>query len=103
MQFSAATSLSSQTLYPLTDDFYTDFLEGCRAQCYGYSPNAKSREKKAIAEAEWLRVIQMMKKGPGPREGRELHHGQALHPGRWRPGPAGQNFGPFWPFGGRPN
>ena len=102
VQFSAATSLSNQTLYPLTDDFYTDFLEGCRAQCYGYSPNAKTREKKATAEAEWLRVIQMMKKGQDrEKEENSITVKRSIMGAGG--GPAGQNFGPFWPFGGRPN
>lgn len=102
VKFSAATSLSSQTLYPLTDDFYPHFLDGCTAQCYRYSPNAKTRAMFKEAEGLWLQSISEM-----AREVDREKEENTIRPKRTiigaGGGPVGRNYGPFWPYGGRPS
>jgi hypothetical protein len=43
----------AQTLFPLTDDYESHFRQGCVAQAYRYSPEAKVRAKFAQEWALW--------------------------------------------------
>jgi hypothetical protein len=97
VQFSAATSLASQTLFPLTDDFYQRFLDGCTAECYRYNPNLKIRANYATAKKEWLESLIAMRR----QSDRELELNR-IKPSRSIIGAGGSgqggNLGPFWPF-----
>ena len=98
-KFSASTNLDSQTLFPLTDDLYPNFLDGCTAQCYRYSTNAKTKANFVNAEKLWLASIDQMRKG-SDREKEEY----VMRPRRSILGSGGNrgggNLGPFWPQGG---
>ncbi len=99
-KFSGATStsLKSQTLFPLTDDFYQRFLDGCAAECMLYSSNPKIRAGYEQANAKWIASLLAMRKGVDREP--ELNN---IQPKRTVIGAGGSgmssNLGPFWPFG----
>ena len=99
-KFTASVSLSSQTLFPLTDDFYQRFLKGATAECYAYNPNLKIRASHEKARAAWVESLVAMRR-QSDRE-RELY---TIKPARsiigsGGLGPSPGTLGPFWPFGG---
>ena len=98
--FTASASLGNQTLFPLTDDFYQRFLDGCTAECYRYSKNAKTRAQYEPAKKAWIESLVAMRKG-ADRE-RELFRirpaGSIIGSGGYGISPGA--LGPFWPFGG---
>lgn len=97
-QFSAALSLKSQTLFPMTDKYYQRFLDGATAECYLYNSNLKIRAQYNRANAEWIKAIIALRK----QESREPEI-YRIKPSRTIIGAGGQgqggNLGPFWPFG----
>ena len=97
--FVGTAALSAQTLFPLTDDFYQYFLDGCAAECLLYSPNPKKRAEYGQAEKIWMQSIMQMRK----EQDREREE-NTIRPKRTILGAGGApntgNLGPFWPFGG---
>jgi hypothetical protein len=94
--FSAATSLSSQTLYPLPDEMYPHFIDGCTAQCYRYNSNPKVRANFVSAFKLWMESIRGMR-----REVDREREFRKIKPARSIIGAGGSsaaNLGPFWPF-----
>jgi hypothetical protein len=100
--FSAASSLASQTLFPLTNDFYQYFLDGCAAECLLYNPNPKKRSFYPEAYKAWMTSILEMRKQTD-REKEE----NVIRPRRSIIGAGGgygggnpSALGPNWPQGG---
>lgn len=97
-QFVGTSSLAMQTLFPLTDEFYQYFLDGCAAECLLYQPNPKKRAEYPQAFKVWFQsVVQMRKEQDREREE------NTIRPKRTIIGAGGAsqtgNLGPFWPFG----
>lgn len=55
--FDPQISLNQQTLFPLTDDYYSQFRQGCVAQAYLYSPEDKQRKKGEDMWARWVQTV----------------------------------------------
>jgi hypothetical protein len=55
--FNPNTSLNLQTLYPLTDDYYSQFKDGCIARCYMMSPEEKLYAKGARLWDQWTKSV----------------------------------------------
>jgi hypothetical protein len=98
-KFTGATSLSTQTLFPMTDDFYHRFLDGCVAECYRFNPLAKTRANYLPAKKAWIESLLSLKR----ESDRELEL-RKIRPKRTIIGAGGSrnsgNLGPYWPFGG---
>jgi hypothetical protein len=98
-KFSSSSSLTAQTLFPLTDEFYQYFLDGCAVECLLYQANPKKRAQYDDTYKVWFRSITDMRK----ENDRELE-GNTIKPSRSIIGAGGAtrtgNLGPFWPFGG---
>ena len=101
-QFVGSSSLASQSLFPLTDEFYQYFLDGCAAECLLYSPNPKKRaeygDQTRGAYGVWYRSVVQMRR----EQDREKEENR-IRPARTILGAGGAsqtgNLGPFWPFG----
>ena len=94
--FSSSTSLASQNLFPLTNEFYQYFLDGCAAECLLYSPQAQKRAEYPKSYEIWFRSIVAMRK----QQDREREENR-IRPRRTILGAGGSssgNLGPFWPF-----
>jgi hypothetical protein len=98
VQFTDSSSLKSQSLFPLTDDFYQRFMDGATAECYRYNPNAKIRANYAKANELWIKSLMALRR----QSDREAEF-YRIKPARTIIGAGGQgqggNLGPFWPFG----
>lgn len=96
-KFTASSSLASQTLFPLTDDYYEIFLKGASAEAYSYNPNPKVRASHESAKQAWLQSIVAMRR----QVDREPDMNR-IKPSRSIIGSGGAgsggNLGPFWPF-----
>ena len=95
--FTAASKLSSQTLFPLTDEFYQYFLDGCAAECLLYNPNPKKRQMYPEAYKVWFQsIVQMRKEQDREKEENTIRTKRTI----LGAGGASQtgNLGPYWPF-----
>lgn len=94
--FVGSASLASQTLFPLPNQWYPRFLDGCAAELLLYSADAKKKASYPQANAIWMQSINAMR-GGSDRE-RELNR---IRPKRSILGAGGGrsgNAGPFWPY-----
>ena len=99
--FTAASSLTSQTLFPLTNDFYQYFLDGCAAECLLYSPNAKKRAEYAKANETWMKsIVGMRKQSDREREVNSIRPKRSIMGAGGAGGGNSATLGPFWPQGG---
>ena len=86
----------SQTLFPLTDDFYQHFLDGCVAQAYRYATNPRIKAQFKDAHNLWLNSTVEMRRG----EDREKEEYRII-PGRsvmQAGGTTSGYLGGAWPF-----
>lgn len=86
----------SQTLFPLPDEYERNFTDGCIAQCYRYSPEAKVRAK---FKEEW-QMYMMSLKDLRQEQDRELEENVFGLERGIMGGARGRNkfLGPQWPF-----
>jgi hypothetical protein len=95
-KFVASTALAKQSLYPLTDEFYPHFLDGCTAQCYRYGKSTSAKQNFDKAFKLWFQSIVAMR-----READRERDTNKIRPSRSIVGAGGAstaNLGPFWPF-----
>lgn|SRR5208282_29453 len=100
--FDPTQSLNQQTLFPLTDDYYTNFKAGCIAQTYLYSPEEKQRAKGADMWVRWVQTTNAMSlqaaKQQGERErdlDRVIPESSVMNAGAPKVGYVGS----AWPYG----
>jgi len=99
-QFSAATSLKAQTLFPLTDDYYQRFVDGAVTECYRYNPNAKIKANYDKAHNAWIQsLLAMRRQSDREKEFFKIVPNRTII-GAGGLGPSPGTLGPFWPFGG---
>ena len=99
-QFSAATSLSSQTFFPFTDDFYQRILKGASVEAMLWNPNPKVKAGYQVAKREWEESLMAIRRqNDRERENFQIKPARSIV-GAGGTGPSPSSLGPFWPWGG---
>jgi len=99
--FVGTSSLANQTLFPLTDDYYQYFLDGCAAECLLYSPQVKKRQEYPRAYQVWLASVkQMRQETDREKEENTIRPRRSILSAGGNAGGNPSSLGPNWPQGG---
>lgn len=101
-KFVGTSALDSQTIFPLTDDFYQYFLDGCAAECLLYNPNPKKRGLYKEAYQNWMiSILEMRKENDREKEENVIRPRRSIiGAGGGYGGGNPSALGPAWPQGG---